>query len=48
MARGTCARRGVALASAALATFMLVSLGGTGTAAAADRVVLAENFTNTG
>jgi len=42
------ARRKVALASAALAAFALVSLCGPGTAAAADRVVLAENFSNTG
>ena len=34
--------------SVALAVCVLVSLCGTGTAVAADRVVIAENFTNTG
>ena len=48
MVRSLSARRKVALASAALAAFALVSLCGLGTAAATDRVVLAENFANTG
>ncbi len=42
------ARRTVAVAVASLAAFALVSLCGTGSAVAADRVVVAENFTNTG
>lgn len=48
MLRSLSARRKVALASAALAAFALVSLCGPGTAAAAERTVLAESFTNTG
>ncbi len=42
------ARRKVALASAALAAFALVSLCGPGSAVAADRTVIAESFVNTG
>jgi hypothetical protein len=48
MVNSSCARRRLVLASTALAAFALVSLCGTGTAAAADRIVLAESFTNTG
>lgn len=47
MLRGLFARRGAALAFASLAAFVLVSLCGTGTAVA-ERIVIAENFTNTG
>jgi hypothetical protein len=43
MARPSSARHTVALASLAL-----VSLCGTGAAVAADRIVFAENFVNTG
>ena len=45
MVRTRSARRSVALALTALTACMLVS---TGSALAADRVVFAENFTNTG
>ena len=47
MVRRLSVRRPVALASVALAALALVSLG-TGPAVAADRIVFAENFTNTG
>jgi len=47
MLRGLSARPGVVLAIASLAAFVLVSLCGTGTAFA-ERIVLAENFANTG
>jgi hypothetical protein len=47
MLHGLSARRATALASVALAAFGLVSLCGTGSAVAADRIVIAENFTAT-
>lgn len=47
MLRGLFAGRGAFLAFASLAALALVSLCGTGTAVA-ERMVLAENFTNTG
>ena len=47
MANSLSARRGTALAFASVAAFVLVSLCGTGTAVA-ERIVIAENFTNTG
>jgi hypothetical protein len=47
MALGSSVRRGTAFVLASVAAFALVSLFGTGTAVA-QRVVFAENFTNTG
>jgi hypothetical protein len=47
MVCGMLARRGLGLAFASLAALALVSLIGTGTAVA-ERVVIAENFANTG
>ena len=47
MVCGLSVRRKVALAFATLAALALVSLIGTGTAVA-ERVVIAENFANTG
>jgi hypothetical protein len=48
MVRHSSARHTVALASVALAALVLVSLCGTGAAVAADRIVFAESFVNTG
>lgn len=48
MPRRLSARGAVALASVTLAALTLVSLCGIGSAIAADRIVLAENFANTG
>ena len=47
MLHGLSARRATGLVSVALAAFALVPLCGTGSAVAADRIVLAENFTAT-
>ncbi|MFQ5806384.1 MAG: hypothetical protein ACE5I3_08035 [Phycisphaerae bacterium] len=47
MANGLCARRRSALALSGLTAFAFVCFYGTGPAVAADRMVLAENFTAT-
>jgi len=47
MAKTLSARRKIVLALSAFTTFALILLGGTGPAVAADRMVLAENFTAT-
>ncbi len=48
MADGLSANRKIVLALSVLAALALVSLGGTGSAIAADRMVIAESFVNTG
>lgn len=45
--KGLAARRKTALAIASIATLGLLMFAGTGTAVAADRMVIAENFTGT-